>query len=259
LLARRRMTVNNFEDIAAALSDNEYKRRRLDPVREDIAYLSMRDLRDAIKSVETDAPIKLLDYGCGDSPYRSLFPRADYKRADYVHFPGLDYQLDANSRVPELDSQFDLILSTQVLEHVVEPATLLTECFRLLKPGGKLFLTTHGTYEDHGCPYDYTRWTADGLKLMVSRAGFEQIAVQKQTTGPRALCFLVMAYIGSVPIRGSVFTRIPLKILRRIYISLRPAIFRYLDHRYASCCCVDANEPGHPFYLNLSVTAIRPK
>ena len=45
--------------------------------------------------------------------------------------------------------------------------------FVLLKPGGFLVLTTHGLFGDHGCPYDFQRWTADGLRLLLERAGFQ--------------------------------------------------------------------------------------
>ena len=136
------------------IRDNEYLRERLYPQEEDFTYLHLADLRMALEAVRTDLPITILDYGCGGSPYRSLFPNAIYKRADYLQdgIDRLDYVLSEDSRVKESDNEFDFILSTQVLEHVGSPAIYLAECFRLLKPGGTLYITTHGTYPDHALP-----------------------------------------------------------------------------------------------------------
>jgi hypothetical protein len=77
------------------------------------------------------------------------------------------------------------------LEHVPSPSEYLEEVRRLLNHRGKLVLTTHGIYEDHGCPNDYLRWTDSGLRQAVSRAGFVLEDVWKMTTGPRAAFFLL--------------------------------------------------------------------
>src|SRR4051794_16961738 len=142
-----------------------------------------------MEHIATDRPIVVLDYGCGGSPYRGLFPNADYRRADVAveTDPGdLHYVLNKVGGINEADGGFDLILSTQVLEHVDKPAAYLKECHRLLKAGGALYLTTHGTYPDHGCPADYYRWTADGLARDVEEADLKVERLEKHTTGPRA-------------------------------------------------------------------------
>src|SRR5262249_6192357 len=133
------------------------------------------------------------DYGSGGSPYRSLFPRADYRRADFLQADSdqLDYVLDAYSRVQQESQTFDLILSTQVAEHVTHPAVYFAECLRLPQPGRRLYCMTHGTFEDHGVPYDFQRWTADGLARDITKAGFDIIRLEKLTTGPRALLFQI--------------------------------------------------------------------
>ncbi|MGH2922900.1 MAG: hypothetical protein ACRDKH_02585, partial [Solirubrobacterales bacterium] len=51
--------------------------------------------------------------------------------------------------------------------------TYLSECARVLRPGGRMLLSTHGIMLYHPDPVDYWRWTGDGLERIVERAGFE--------------------------------------------------------------------------------------
>src|SRR6187431_2690649 len=100
-----------------AIQDKDYLRERLEPRSGDPDYIHLSDLLMALEEFRTDEAITILDYGCGGSPYRSLFPNAEYKRADFVEMDDLDYVIGGDSRVDERDSTFDLILSTQVAEH----------------------------------------------------------------------------------------------------------------------------------------------
>ena len=108
---------------------------------------------------------------------------------------GIDFMVSEDSRVPDAQSDaYDLVLSTQVLEHLSSPTNYLHESIRVLKPGGSLVLTTHGTFPEHGVPYDYQRWTSDGLRRLVAQTGFEDIQILKMTTGPRAVMQLAEDY-----------------------------------------------------------------
>jgi SAM-dependent methyltransferase len=110
-------------------------------------------------------------------PYRSLFePRV----GSYIgfDFPGnelADRQLSDRGLLPMGDFEADIALSTQVLEHVRDPETYLAECRRVLKKSGLLILSTHGVWRYHPDPCDYWRWTSQGLKQVLSDAGFEII------------------------------------------------------------------------------------
>src|SRR5262249_50864286 len=148
-----------------------------------------------------------------NSPYRLLFPQSEYFRADIAaagveegtdetpgrdeNYPDPDYFILPDGRVEHESNAFDCVLSTQVLEHVSEPDTYLSEAFRLLKPGGRLLLSTHGSWEDHGCPYDFRRWTADGLEYDLRKAGFDIESMEKLTTGPRALLWFLQLYLSA--------------------------------------------------------------
>ena len=170
------------------IRQNAYVEERLHPKRGRLDYLPLADLRMALEAFRTDRAITILDYGCGGSTYRSLFPNAIYKRADYLQdgVNRLDYVLSEDSRVKEADNKFDFILSTQVLEHVGSPTIYLAECFRLLKSGGTLYITTHGTFPDHACPYDFYRWTTDGLTRDIRCSGFCSLPSREADNRPKS-------------------------------------------------------------------------
>jgi len=188
-----------------------------------------------------------------------LFPQAEYRRADFLETGKLDYQLAGDARVPEKDAQFDLVLSTQVLEHVPEPQVYLSECFRLLKPGGSLFLTTHGVFEDHGCPYDFQRWTADGLDRDLLKAGFQNRRIRKLTTGPRAVLFLMGTSLDGFYGRRRTAASLLFTCYRRLFNRFRPRIHTLADAQFSHCGVVPATEPGHRLYIGLAAHAERPR
>lgn len=119
---------------------------------------------------------RILDYGCAELPYRSFFPRqAQYVAADLPGNPHATLELSEDGTVPVPSGTFDAVLSTQVLEHVTDPGLYLDECFRVLRPGGRLLLSTHGTFVYHPDPDDYWRWTCAGLQRIAREAGFEVV------------------------------------------------------------------------------------
>lgn len=67
----------------------------------------------------------------------------------------------------------DAILSTQVLEHLSNPAEFFREAFRVLKPGGYLILTTNQEWGIHKAPYDFYRFTRFGLEYLSRTVGFQ--------------------------------------------------------------------------------------
>ena len=116
----------------------------------------------------------VLDYGCADLPYRDAFPAGvDYLAADLPGNPRATVEIAPDGTVPVADATVDVVLSTQVLEHVADPELYLRECARALRPGGRLLLTTHGMMYYHPDPVDYWRWTCAGLQKAVADAGLE--------------------------------------------------------------------------------------
>jgi SAM-dependent methyltransferase len=116
----------------------------------------------------------VVDFGAGEAPYRPLFeshPWVRYLTCDLDGRP--DLLLGADGGVPLPNASADLIVSFQVLEHVEDVGRYLRECARLLRPGSRLLLSTHGTWLYHPHPTDFRRWTREGLLCDVRREGFE--------------------------------------------------------------------------------------
>ena len=113
---------------------------------------------------------RVLDYGCAEVPYRGFFAAdVDYVAADLPGNPHATLVLDEDGTIPLPDDSFDAVMSTQVLEHVTDPAGYLAECFRVLRPGGRLLLSTHGIFIYHPDPVDLWRWTSGGMRTSSSR------------------------------------------------------------------------------------------
>jgi len=111
----------------------------------------------------------VLDLGSGDAPYADLFRHRSYVTADL--FAGADVRCDA-MHLPFRGAAFDLVICTEVLEHVPGPDAVLQEIRRVMTGGGTLILTTPLTWGVHA-PQDYHRWTRSGLVRLLAGHGFE--------------------------------------------------------------------------------------
>ncbi|MGL5078757.1 MAG: class I SAM-dependent methyltransferase [Waterburya sp.] len=145
-----------------------------------IRFYLQQKLQAMIESKLVAPGKTVLDYGCGDKPYESIVRKKfdQYIGVDLAATTAADYTIAPDSKLPVDDQSIDLVLSTQVLEHVKETNNYLQEAHRVLRINGCLLLSTHGVWPYHPCPDDYWRWTIDGLKLIIQQAGFEILEVQ---------------------------------------------------------------------------------
>lgn len=159
-----------------------------------------------------------LDVGCGAQPYRGLVgPGATYVAVDDAraeqHFgyamPDTTYY--EGDRWPVGDASVDVVLCTETLEHVPDPCAFLGEAARCLRPGGRLVLTVPFAARWHYVPHDYWRYTPSGLDRLLTRAGFEGVAVYARGNAVTVACYKVMALF--LPL---LFSATPNRVKRRL-------------------------------------------
>ncbi len=248
-------TVKNIKD---PWGDPGLTQSKLFPVPSHKDYLHLVDLNDFMKSHGSSEALTMLDYGAGSSPYKAYFPKADYRGADITDAPTLCYKIKPDSTINEVDETFDLIISTQVAEHVPNPEVYLKECFRLLKPGGRLLLTTHGSWDEHGSPYDFQRWTDCGLRRDLRHAGFVDLDIYKLTCGMRAAMVIFTRSLITTTPPSPKWQRILFKAFRWGYCKLFPSIYRLADRWFAVDKLVKVTEGGDPtptWYIVIATVA----
>jgi len=76
-------------------------------------------------------------------------------------------------KIPVKAESYDLVFCSQTLEHVPDPQLLLSELYRVLKPGGKLWLSVPFFYAEHEIPYDYYRYTRYGIAYLFEKVGIQ--------------------------------------------------------------------------------------
>lgn len=90
-----------------------------------------------------------------------------------------DILADINN-LPVKARQFDVVICSEVLEHIKDPISVLKESYRILRPGGILLICIPFLFRIHGDPMDYGRYTNYWWKDNLSEIGFSEIEIEKQ-------------------------------------------------------------------------------
>lgn len=134
-----------------------------------------------------------LDVGCGEQPFREAVERCGYR---YV---SMDVQQNSSGTVDivapidvqiadkDLGGKFQLILCTEVLEHVADWFTAFSNFNTLLRPGGCVVITSPFLWPLHEEPYDFWRPTLHAVRYVANRSGLEVLVAKQGGTASQAL------------------------------------------------------------------------
>lgn len=113
---------------------------------------------------------KFLDVGARDATKKNLASGFKYVALDVNPKSPEVIQADICACPQIADNSFDVVFSTDVLEHVKQPWLAANECLRITKSGGLIIHRTLFSYRYHPSPVDYWRFTSQCLEYLFTES-----------------------------------------------------------------------------------------
>ena len=153
----------------------------------DCIYFGVKNL--SIAEVEGKRIIEVGSYDTNGSLrpiIESWGKPAQYVGIDILKGPGVDIVCKAEELTQIFGEEgFDVVISTELLEHVRDWRTVVSNIKKVCKPNGVILITTRSKgFRYHGFPYDFWRYELDDLKTIFSDCQIENL--QKDTLKPGA-------------------------------------------------------------------------
>lgn len=139
-------------------------------------------------SVQTWVAEKVKEHGLADKSVLELgarqvngtvrgFFHGDYVGMDMQKGTGVDV-VARSDEIPYPDDSFDVVVTTEMLEHDPYPWKTFPEAARVLGPDGVFIVTCRGVgFHDDPNPKDYWRFTPDSIRHLFELAGLEEIEI----------------------------------------------------------------------------------
>ncbi|MEO7621669.1 MAG: methyltransferase domain-containing protein, partial [Gallionella sp.] len=139
----------------------------------------------------------ILDIGAADRWIEPHLPEGvDYFALDYPStgrdlYGARPHAFADAAHLPFADAHFDGAICLEVLEHVPDPAIVIGEIARVIKSGGRAWISMPFLYPLHDAPFDFQRYTEFGLRRDVERAGLQVVTLRKSGHAVRAAGLLM--------------------------------------------------------------------
>jgi ubiquinone/menaquinone biosynthesis C-methylase UbiE len=139
---------------------------------------NLKLIRESVKKIIEEASkqdrenLKVLDIAPQvHNGAKEFFLKSDIKTLDIDKKSNATYITDLCKDNSELipSDYFDIIICTEVLEHTLNPFNAVAEIYRILKKGGKCYVTTPFNFRIHGPLPDCWRFTEHGLRSLFSK------------------------------------------------------------------------------------------
>lgn len=137
--------------------DKYYQKGRYDHIKNtdksELAQFYRKRFKAISKALQDYEFKKVLDAGCGDGEIGKMLQierrvnvhgvDISRKGVDLANKKGLHAKVaDISVHIPFRSNTFDLVISSETIEHVLNPDIFLKEIYRVLKPGGIILITT---------------------------------------------------------------------------------------------------------------------
>ncbi|UCC94473.1 MAG: methyltransferase domain-containing protein [Candidatus Omnitrophota bacterium] len=118
-------------------------------------------------------------------PIIELQKPAEYIGVDVVEGPGVDMICNAEDILKRFGKEsFDVVVSTELLEHVRGWRKVISNIKNICKVGGVMLITTRSRgFDYHGFPYDFWRYEAEDMKNIFSDCTIERLEKDKSVPG----------------------------------------------------------------------------
>lgn len=159
-----------------------------------------RSLRSRVREASVEISGLLLDAGAGGCPYHELLAQQarvvvalDLEPSFKRGAPLIEVAGDV-AALPFRESTFDAVLCTEVLEHVIDPASVIAELARVTRAEGTVICTVPFAFPLHDVN-DYRRLTACGLRRLFEDGGFEVLRSKPVCGSGRTVAMLLNLYL----------------------------------------------------------------
>lgn len=122
------------------------------------------------------------DYG-STSSFRSVYTASEYIGVDMADGKGVDAVVDLVEGIgPLRAAHFELAICCSVMEHVRRPWVFAENLARLIRPGGRIYVSVPWVWRFHAYPDDYFRFSWRGVAELFP--GFDWDGLEYSTTVP---------------------------------------------------------------------------
>lgn len=140
----------------------------------------LADIQDVLRKYISEQNT-VFDIGCGNKPFENYIRTLIKNNSPYMYI-GSDVVQSSDNKVdivcdatyiPVSSSSYDVVICTQVIEHIFDHIKVFKEANRVLKPQGLFIVSSNFIWKIHEEPYDFYRFTKYSFRSLLEESGFE--------------------------------------------------------------------------------------
>lgn len=181
-------------------------RYRVSPKIYDYCFITTRKhlktLKEVIDSLSLRKELRILDLGCGEKPFIDCFSGMNvrYIGIDFSPETQADIVQSLESTLPLDDGSVDLVIASEVLEHIYNSDFVLREIERVLKKNGLLYVSTPFAFPEHGKPYDFYRYTKYYYESKAKELNLDLVKIRETNSIFTSPAYVILQVVMPIPV-----------------------------------------------------------